>query len=341
MLRFGWLLAAGLLQAAGGFAVCTTAADCAERVPLGPEGRFSVVYRSHPLTERNTSIERALIVVHGAGRNADSYFRSGVASALLAGALENTVIMAPRLASSSGGDCRDTLQPGEISWTCGGDRDWRGGGAAQGLQVGTFDLMDELVRRLARRDVFPNLRSIVVTGHSAGGQFVGRYAALTRVETGLGLTLRYVVANPSSYMYLDARRLAARATCSRTGGCSGGFGAYARPSACPGYNRWRYGTEQRSGYAARVTDGELQRNFASRDVVYLLGEFDTLPVYGFDSSCEAMAQGPTRLARGITYWNYVRSGFGAQHKLVVVPACGHNGRCMYTSDEALPVLFPR
>jgi hypothetical protein len=30
----------------------------------------------------------------------------------------------------------------------------------------------------------------------------------------------------------------------------------------------------------------------------LVGEYDTLPLAGFDASCPAMAQGPSRLARG-------------------------------------------
>ena len=90
-----------------------------------------------------------------------------------------------------------------------------------------------------------------------------------------------------------------------------------------------------------LPDEELKKQLVSRDVTYLVGEFDTLPVYGFDSSCPAMAQGPNRQARGITYWNYLRTKYGAKHKLIIVPQCGHNGRCMYSMDNALSVLFPK
>jgi hypothetical protein len=321
-------------------AACTTAdPSCLEQVPLGPGGRFSLVYRSFPLTVRNPHIQRALIIVHGAGRDADSYFLSGVAGALIAGALENSLVIAPRLASNSGG-CKDPLKPGEISWGCGGEQDWRGGGTADGLKVATFDFIDELLRMLARRKVFPNLRVIVVTGHSAGGQFTNRYVAATHVVNGLGVPVKYVVSNPSSYLYLDATRLPAGATCANDGTCTGDFKEYAESQKCANYNRWRNGLEQRAGYATTVSDDDLRRQMASRDVTYLLGALDTLPLFGFDSSCAAMAQGPSRLARGLTYWNYMKSKYGAQHKLVVVPACGHNGRCMYTDRAALPVLFP-
>ena len=72
----------------------------------------------------------------------------------------------------------------------------------------------------------------------------------------------------------------------------------------------------------------------------MLGELDTLQDPYLDKRCAAVAQGPNRLARGINYWNYVRRRLGAKHNLVVIPACGHNNRCMFTSDEAMPVLFP-
>jgi hypothetical protein len=52
-----------------------------------------------------------------------------------------------------------------------------------------------------------------------------------------------------------------------------------------------------------------------------------------------MAQGPTRLARGLAFAKYMNDKFGAHHQTVLVPACGHNARCMFGSEVALPVLF--
>ena len=54
-----------------------------------------------------------------------------------------------------------------------------------------------------------------------------------------------------------------------------------------------------------------------------------------------MAQGPNRLARGQAFVSYVNKKYGAQHKVTVVPLCGHNARCMFTADPSLPVLFPK
>src|ERR1022692_2441490 len=75
-------------------------AACAERVPLGADGKYSLVYRTYPLTSRNSLAHRALVVVHGSDRNADHYFSSGLAAAFLAGALEDTIVLRPRFGSN-------------------------------------------------------------------------------------------------------------------------------------------------------------------------------------------------------------------------------------------------
>jgi hypothetical protein len=79
----------------------------------------------------------------------------------------------------------------------------------------------------------------------------------------------------------------------------------------------------------------------ARPTTYVLGELDILPLGGFDGSCPAMAQGPTRLARGEAYAKYAHEKYGALHDAVVVPLCGHNARCMFTAEVSLPLLFPK
>lgn len=47
-----------------------------------------------------------------------------------------------------------------------------------------------------------------MAGHSAGGQLAQRYAAISPSEDGLprNVTMRYVAADPSSYLYLRPER---------------------------------------------------------------------------------------------------------------------------------------
>ena len=323
-------------------APCTKSdASCTEKIQLGGGTQYGLVYRSHPLRQNDPRIERMLIVIHGAGRNANDYFGSAVAGAFLNQTLETTLVISPRFGSKSG-TCKDQLAEGEISWGCGNTTDWRGGGASSvGKNITSFHMVEELMKLAADRTRFPNLRTIVVSGHSAGGQFVHRFAAASRLEKELGIPVQYVVANPSTYLYLDSTRLPASASCSADGKCTAAFREYGEGRNCTTFNHWRNGLETRWGYAESIPDDQMKQNLVTRKVTYLLGELDTLPISGFDSTCPAMAQGASRLARGMTYFSYINSKFSAGHKLVVVPACGHNGRCIYTSDDALPVLFPK
>ena len=307
-------------------APCTTVSGCTEWVTLGGGPSRSLIYRTYALDTKNPQITRALVMIHGAGRDADNYFRTALAGAFLAGALEDTVVVAPRFASNSNG-CHDTLAPNEISWSCNGDS-WRSGGnATSNDKLTSYDLTDEILRKLARKDVFPNLKAIVVAGHSAGGQYVNRYEMSNMVHDKLGVPITYIVSNPSSYAYLDPSRPAQDLT-----------------AACKQYDRWPYGLENRTGgYSVKEkeTDDQLKKQLAARPATYLLGEIDILPLGGFDSSCSAMTQGPTRLARGQAFGKYVNERYGAHHTTTVVPLCGHNARCMFTAEIALPLLFPK
>jgi hypothetical protein len=92
---------------------------------------------------------------------------------------------------------------------------------------------------------------------------------------------------------------------------------------------------------ARLPNEQLKRQLSARHVTYLLGGLDIFTIAGFDGSCPAMAQGPTRLARGIAFAKYVNEKYGAQHKTVVVQTCGHDARCVFTVSAGLSLLFPK
>jgi pimeloyl-ACP methyl ester carboxylesterase len=331
-------------------AACTTANErCTEWVTLGSGSARSLIYRSLPLDARNERVRRALVMIHGAGRNADHNFSTAVAAAFLAGALDDAVVIAPRIASAIG-NCHDTLAPNEVSWSCTGDS-WRSGGSSpSNPDLTSFDFVDQILKKLANKSIFPNLRTIVVAGHSAGGQFVARYQMANRVHDTLGVAVKYVIANPSSYAWPDATRpqpIDDAAPDNAKGAWETedvhtrfSFGAF-NASACANYDRWPAGLENRTGgYTAKTSDEQLKQQLVARQATFLLGQVDTLPLGGFDGSCPAMAQGATRRARGEAYVAYVNGRFGAKHDIRIVSECGHNDRCVYTTDAVLPIIFP-
>jgi pimeloyl-ACP methyl ester carboxylesterase len=342
---------------------CASAtSDCAEWIKPSRQASRVLIYRNYPLETKNENITRAFVFVHGINRDADNHFRTALAAAFLANALNDTIIVAPRFASNSSapgnetGNCRDMLASDEANWICENQRPdtWRSGGVAiGGNQLSSFDFMDEILRRLARKEFFPNLRTIVVAGHSAGGQVVTRYEMLNQVHDKLGIQVSYVVANPSSYAYVDSQRPTASAVAATASGTVQGpsaaaspnpppaFVAFADAKNCTGYDVWPYGLRARIGYASALSDEQITKQLVTRSVTYLLGEADVLPLGVFDTSCPAMAQGPTRLGRGLAFHRYVNESLHAHHNLIVVPFCSHSQRCIFTSDVALPLIFPK
>src|SRR4051812_27009434 len=109
------LLLLAQVSAASGTVPCTAAEPkCTQFVTLKGGPARSMVYTPYPLDRRNDRIRRALIMIHGTNRNADRYFRSATAAAFLAGAVDDAIVIAPRIASADG-SCRDTLAADEVS----------------------------------------------------------------------------------------------------------------------------------------------------------------------------------------------------------------------------------
>lgn len=345
------LPAAGAVQAKSGAPCTKVSSSCTEWIALGRGSARSMIYTTFSLDVPNRRIRRALIMVHGTLRNPDHYFATATTAAFLAGALDDTVVIAPAIRSADGKHCQDHLQPHEVSWRCGGDS-WRSGGnASSDPALTSFDFMDQILRKLADRQKFPNLAVIVVAGHSAGGQFVSRYEMANRIADHLGVPVHYVIANPSSYAWPDATRALPVGDGSPANAVAGwretdphthfSYGTFDATKA-PAYDKWPYGLEQRtSGYTMTMSDQQLRQQLAGRTAFYLLSQVDTLPLGGFDGSPNAMAQGATRRARGEAFVKYLREHLDATHsKALIVPECGHNDRCVFTTDEVLPVLFP-
>jgi hypothetical protein len=343
-----WVASASYTPLAAAAPPCASATPaCTEWVALGRGSARSMIYRTFSLDVRNDAVTRAVVMVHGTNRNADHYFSTVTAAAFLAGALDDAVVISPRFTA-----CNDKLQPNEVGWSCTGDS-WRSGGmAVTHPDLSSFDFMDQIVTKLANKRVFPNLRAIVVTGHSAGGQFVARYQMSNHVHDSIGTPMSYVVANPSSYAWPSATRPlpADDAAPDNAKGAwetdkphtKFSYGPFEGHGACPNYDSWPAGFQNRTaGYTVNTSDDQLKKQLVSRPTSYLLGQVDTLPLGGFDSSCPAMAQGATRRARGEAFVKYVNEQLGAKHGIQIVPECGHNDRCVFTTDAVLPLIFPK
>jgi len=270
-------------------------------------------------------IERVLIVIHGRLRNAETYRKSGEAAAELAGQTANTLVIAPQFLNESD-VALYSLPASVLRWQ---GNDWMGGGLSTGPNpLSSYAALDEIVGRLSDRKQFPDVKQIVIFGHSGGAQVVQRYALLAQEQPALkteGIRLRYVVANPSSYAYFNEQRPVAF-----------------DHAKCPGFNRWKYGLVDPPIYSGGQTPAQLEGRYVKREVIYLLGQQDTDPQHpALDKSCAAKAQGAYRLERGKLFFGYLlrRHPEGVNQRLIEVPGVGHNGDGMLTSPEGQKALF--
>ncbi len=303
----------------------TSSSLCHELVPVGGGFRLPV-FRTHSVQAGDSSVVRAVIVIHGADRNPDAYFERMVEAVRLSNLTRTTLVIAPHFQISADG-------PGanEPFWTEGG---WKRGDESSphsgtGQKISSYGAVDELLSYVGDPRLFPMLETVVVTGHSAGGQYAHRFAATSPGEGALPhLRFRYVVANPSTYLYLGPERITE----------GGGWGVPNRET-CPTYDRWHYGPDNRNSYALRLSEEALRALLVERDVVYMVGSNDTGDD-ALDMSCGAMLQGRHRYARGLNFFEFMNVFFPeSDHPLVVVPDVGHSSTRMYQSSEGRQVLF--
>ena len=144
-----------------------------------------VPYYSNLLLDApHPEVTRAVVVIHGTLRNAVDYYRAMVEAAAKApGADSTTLIIAPQFLTEPD-VAADTLPGSYLYWAYMG---WRSGDPSLSTtahprpgSISSFAVIDTILFRLAQFN--PNLTPLVVAGHSAGGQFVNRYAAGTRIH---------------------------------------------------------------------------------------------------------------------------------------------------------------
>lgn len=328
------------LFVAGGLCSVVASAQAAppawQRIELGSgsERYPFAIYSNKQWSGDMSRVRAAVLVFHGRGRNGDDYYAAAEKLLAASGAsTAETFLIAPNF--FAGADAKKHPLEGMPLWE--GDRGWNSGwDAANWPQpLSSFQPIDELLAAFLERARFPQLERIVIGGHSGGGQIVHRYAVLNNIDEKVraaGKSLRYIVANPSSYLYFTPERAA-----------GGGFVPY-DATQCPGYDDYRYGMQQMMRYASGTNGAELFRRYAARDVTYLLGTADNDPNHrSLDKSCAARAAGSHRLERGRNYIRYERHLAGSSVQLnrraFEVIDVDHNQARMFGSKCGALLLF--
>jgi pimeloyl-ACP methyl ester carboxylesterase len=286
------------------------------------------IVSSDPLDKNNDETKNLIIMIHGGGLNAINTFEIGqqfIESLKMS--KDRFLVLAPQIIESV-----KVKEKGMLFW----DEKWKGGGMSlsTGLNkdlpsLSSFEVIDRLIDVAIKLN--PGIHRIIILGHSAGGQFVVRYAAINSRHDSLelqGVSVRYVVANPSSYPYLDETRYQLNS--------KGEILKIQREELmnCPRYNRYKYGLEELYGYAEALPSQLIRTRLLTRSVIFVLGTADTDRNWSLDKSCEGEAQGENRYQRGLLYKHhlgyFVKTSPKSQHIWLEIPEVGHDATEIFT-----------
>lgn len=265
-----------------------------EPIPVGPArldldlGVPLEVFTYRPPTYTDGPL---ILVFHGVQRNAEDYRNFAITLA----ERFRAVVAAPRFDRER--FPYESYQQGGIL----------ADGAVRPREEWTFSHVPRLMRVLRERLGDPR-RPIYVIGHSAGGQFVARLAALT----GDNGAVRLVAANPGSHLFPD-----------RTVPYGYGLG----------------------GLTGELGDDDALRRYLATPLTLYLGTADNDPDHpSMDRSEAAMRQGPHRYARGLACFEAARTlaaerGWTFNWRLVETAGIGHDAAQMFAAPEAQDALF--
>jgi pimeloyl-ACP methyl ester carboxylesterase len=289
------------------------------------------------------AVTRAVVIFHGKGRDVEGYYRAALRAADLAGgdSAATTIVVAPQFLNEEDarahGLPKDVLRWRQGVWEAGVD-------AAAPSPISAFVVIDAIVAHLADRTLFPNLKTIVLAGHSGGGQAMQRYAIVGHAEriAGEGIHVRYVIANPSSYMYF---------TDDRPAFADGSIHFETSTNAgCRNFDHWKFGPLEIKEDEEYVKDSAaagwpaLENAYAKKDVVYLLGTADVDPHQkDLDVSCAGELEGPTRFLRGQAYYAWLHGRHAAEwnQRMWFVPGVAHTAHGMFTAECGVAALYER
>lgn len=291
-----------------------------------------------------SKIQRAVIIIHGLQRDPATYM-SNMLVALNNGAISDPNINQDSVAIFtpyfSNGDDKNFgypwtsgLSPGRGStsnalvwqasyWASGANNQY----PWNATSVSSFEALDQIIKYFDNRAMFPNMKHIVVGGHSLGAQATNRYAEVGNVLNTVS-PVTYYIANPNSYAWLSSDRPLSTA-------------------GCPTYDNWREGfnnyTQYPMSYGVNLVNqgrSAVLAQYNTRSKAYARGTQDT----GDDSStCAPYSAGANRNER---FFNFIKAfpavcsapGTGQCDTIDYVNT-GHDGGAMFSSPAGQARLY--
>lgn len=282
-------------------------------------GKNVICHSTQPMDGKPSDAEYAVIVIHGAGggrTNPTKHMAEVISKSPIR---DRAIVIGPRFPELG------MVSQGEEATVHIWDEGWRGGMDSTATGLSSFDVIDQLYLYLGDRAKFPKLKRIILAGHSAGGQFTCRYIAVGKLPKAAGISHAFIIANPSTYLYIDARRPLADGTFAEV---------------APELNIWFFGMGSSPRYAAEITPEAALANYCSRNTLFLCGDKDTHRGGGLAMGPEADAQGQNRFERFKNFSRYVKlfPEWAKSSFFLHVPGVGHSEFGCYKHPNVLKII---
>ncbi|HLX53926.1 MAG TPA: hypothetical protein VKR58_08290, partial [Aquella sp.] len=327
----------------------------------------------------NSQIKKVIIVTHGVYGNNNVAF-----AAVSANHDIDTAVIAPYFGGKGKIDPATAKEEQKVIWNT---DDWIDGGLSN-YPINEKDRLSSFTVLTKLADValssYPNLKEIVFAGFSAGGQMLQRYALFDMYsEEALktkSISVRFIIGSPSSYVYLDDKRINNDVRCNDKSSCDLlDKNSFSVPTVYTGvepncinnvndknyYNRYKYGLQNIPKFLEQDKT-KLINNYTKANITYLLNTGDASSItnnylgnnIAAVADCPATLEGPSnnsyRFQRGLVFFRYLQLFYPESintHKLSIYDGandkapdgsyCSHSEYCVWGSAQGQELLRGR
>lgn len=215
------------------------------------------------VSSSSTTFTQLFLMVHGLTRDMTGYY--GMAQRAWG---SSCLVWAPKFPIAS-----EKSNPSQNNWS---EFNWvTGEPSTGGTGMVSYEFLDVINRTILRK--FPSITTVVLAGHSSGGQYIARYTGVSVLPDFFpDRAINYCIISPSTYLWLNSERPHPTTACST--------------------NNWFLGLDKLNAYASKIGAENIVKNYLNRNVIAICGTQDTQTAM-LDMSCGANAQGANRYER--------------------------------------------
>lgn len=276
--------------------------------------------RSHPLDQSHEQITRLIVAIPAVEKAIMGQFDRWVMRGEQEGVDDHTAVIGLQFLNPADyvnaglTDDNRLLYWDTQDWTQ-GDLSASFPAAPRPARISSFSVADSAIARAL--DAFPNVRTVIVTGNSAGGNWTQRYAAGNPwPEWRPDIRWGFVTSNMGMFFYLTHERAINEAR-----------DEFVMMDVCPPGLRYPFGTDSLNAYMSQTPVNRMRTHYGERNIVHAIGTADTVVSWYYEY-CNYRMQGDQRYERHQIWRRYLAHLYGedifARQQVYEMPGLTHD-----------------